>query len=108
MASVIQNSVALQILAYLAKHSRSQDTVEGITEWWLLEQQVVSAVQTVERALAQLVQRQWIIARLDKDGRRHYRMNLEKEHEIHRLLDRGAKKSAVQRSLRKRSRRPKK
>lgn len=105
--SVIQNSVALQILAYLTKHSRAQDTVEGITEWWLLEQRVVSAMHAVERALAELVRHKLMVVRLDEDGRRHYRMNHEKVDEIHRLLDRATKKRAYQHSSTRRSRHPK-
>ncbi len=67
--------VAHQILGYLLTHGDAQDTVEGIAEWWLLEQQVRHMVSEVKEALAELAAQKLIIARQGSDGRIHYRVD---------------------------------
>jgi hypothetical protein len=75
-----------QILAYLIEHPRAQDTLEGITEWWLLEQRIRYAVAEVDGVLHDLVANDLLVARQGADGRIYYALNRAKEGEIRRRL----------------------
>src|SRR5262245_26790997 len=77
-----------EVLAYVARHPQAQDTVEGIAEWWLLEQQIAHAVSDVEAALGELVGDGFLVACQCKDGRTYYRLNRDREQEIRRHLAR--------------------
>jgi hypothetical protein len=78
--------IADEILAYLAKHPEAQDTLEGITEWWLLEQRIRSAIAEVDGALSSLVADNLLVTRQCADGRTYYGLNRAKEREIRRHL----------------------
>ena len=78
--------IANEILAYLIKHPEAQDTLEGITEWWLLEQRIRSAVAEVDGALHNLVADDLLVSRQCADGRTYYGLNRAKEREIRRHL----------------------
>lgn len=78
--------IADEILAYLVKHPEAQDTLEGITEWWLLEQCIRSAVAEVDGALRSLVADDLLMKRHCADGRTYYGLNRTKEREIRRHL----------------------
>lgn len=78
--------IANEILAYLIKHPEAQDTLEGITEWWLLEQRIRSAVAEVDGALRNLVAADLLATRRCADGRTYYALNRTKEREIRRHL----------------------
>ena len=67
--------IANEILAYLVKHPEAQDTLEGITEWWLLEQQIQYAVAEVDGALNKLVAGGLLVTRRCADGRTYYGLN---------------------------------
>lgn len=78
--------IADEILAYLVEHPEAQDTLEGITEWWLLEQRIRHAVTAVEGALRDLESQDWVVTRQCADGRTYYGLNRGKEREIRRRL----------------------
>jgi len=78
--------IANEILASLVKHPEAQDTLEGITEWWLLEQQIQYAVAEVDGALNKLVAGGLLVTRQCADGRTYYGLNRTKEREIRRHL----------------------
>jgi hypothetical protein len=78
--------IADEILAYLVRHPEAQDTLEGITEWWLLEQRIRSAVAEVDGALRSLVADDLLVTRQCADGRTYYGLNRAKEREIRRYL----------------------
>jgi hypothetical protein len=80
--------IAYEILAYLAAHPEAQDTVEGIVQWWLLEQHIQRQTVHVKAALAQLVAEGLVLERKGKDARVHYRVNQHKLDEIAVLLKR--------------------
>jgi hypothetical protein len=82
--------VAREILAYLAEHPDAQDTVEGIVEWWLLEQKIKHHTAQVQEALAELVTKGLVLKHEGRDTRIHYRMNRYKAEEIRALLKRRA------------------
>ena len=79
---------AYDILAYLARNPDASDTLEGITEWWLLDQHIERHMAAVEGALAELVAKEFIIERKGKDLRTYYRLNQSKYGEIRSLLNR--------------------
>jgi hypothetical protein len=74
-----------EVLAYVVRHPYAQDTVEGIVEWWLLEQHIYHAVSDVEAALRQLVENEFLVARR-ASGRTYYGLNRAKECDIRRHL----------------------
>ena len=78
----LDHPLACEILRYQIRHPNANDTLEGITLWWLLEQKIHHAVREVEAALNELVERHFIIARPARDGRLRYRLNRRKENEI--------------------------
>jgi hypothetical protein len=78
--------LADEILAYLARHPEAQDTMEGIAEWWLLDQRIHSAVADVEATLRELVGQDFLVTRQCRDGRTYYGLNRDKEREIRRHL----------------------
>jgi hypothetical protein len=64
-----------QILGYLRRHPRALDSIERITEWWLLEQRIVLAEEAVQEALAQLVAEGWVLKEPQLDGHIFYSAN---------------------------------
>ena len=66
---------ALQaILEYLRKHPEAQDTLAGIAEWWLPEQEVKVRTATVMEALDELVAAGLISEHEGKDRQISYRL----------------------------------
>lgn len=66
------SGVARAILAYLRENPEARDTLEGVAEWWLLDQKVDCELARVEKALDQLVEADLIEVRKTSDGRLHY------------------------------------
>ena len=64
-----------EILAYLAENPDAEDTLEGVVEWWLLEQRIRNRAVRVEEALAELVASGLVLERKGRDLRSHYRIN---------------------------------
>jgi hypothetical protein len=67
--------IELAILRYLSAKPEAEDTLQGITEWWLLKQQVPSKAPAVECALAVLVSRGMLSQRAGPHGSVLYRLN---------------------------------
>lgn len=63
------------ILSYLAAHPQSEDSVEGIVEWWLLRHYVTQTRAAVRAALCELVTRRLVLERIGGDGRVTFRLN---------------------------------
>ena len=80
--------VLFDILAYLADNPEADDTIEGITQWWLLEQKIRRQIPVVEKALTELVKKGFVLARGGNNGRIHYRVNRSKQKQIKAFLDR--------------------
>jgi hypothetical protein len=78
--------LADEVLVYLIRHPQAQDTVEGIAEWWLLEQRIRDAVADVEVTLRELVDRDFLVVHHCLEGRTYYGLNRDKEREIRRHL----------------------
>jgi hypothetical protein len=67
-----EESIRRGILRYLARHPQAQDTIEGIVEWWLLEQRIVDANTEIEKVLEKLVAENLVIRRQARDGKVYY------------------------------------
>lgn len=81
-----RSPIFYEILAYLTEHPHAQDTVEGIVEWWLLEQRMTRATTQVKAALKQLTDENYVLTRTDRAGRVYYQINRQKLNEIRRLV----------------------
>lgn len=90
MRSYNQPPFAYQILAYLVEHPDANDTLEGIMEWWLLEQRIKHWTAEVQRALADLVADGLLLECPDGAGRTHYQVNRHEMKKIEELLKRVA------------------
>ena len=75
-----------EILAYLVDHPNARDTLEGIVEWWLLEQQIKFQTARVKDALSDLVARGLILEKKGSNSQIHYRINQKKYKEIQELF----------------------
>jgi Fe2+ or Zn2+ uptake regulation protein len=86
MKKVSTSLIARAILLYLQKNPDAQDTLAGITEWWLPKQMTVKTA-TVKEALALLIADELILEVKGKDAQSHYRLNDRKRNEIEALFD---------------------
>jgi hypothetical protein len=88
---ISSSAMSTAVLSYLAQHPEAQDTIEGIAEWWLLEHRIVETTKALEAVLNDLVQQDFLLASKCAEGRLYYRLNREREREIHsHLRDTGA------------------
>ena len=85
-----KREIAREILAYLADHPDAHDTLDGIVQWWLPEQEFKYRVALVNEAIAELLQDGWVTARKGQDSRTYYRINEEKRNEVKRLFNQGS------------------
>lgn len=81
-----ESLIAQDILSYLLRHTAAEDTVEGIVEWWLLEEKIKHRTKEVQRALDAMVVEKLIVARESKDSRIHYRLNQQNLNRIRAIL----------------------
>jgi hypothetical protein len=81
-----QSHIARAILEYLWKHPEAQDTLVGISQWWLREENVRSRTTTVEEALSDLAARELVLERKGKDSQIHYRINRRKLQQVRAFL----------------------
>lgn len=86
MCRVEKPQLTHDVLAYMFEHQDAQDTLEGIIEWWLVEQEVKHQIVAVKEVIAELVEQGLIIQHRGPDSRHHYRVNRSKEKEILALL----------------------
>ncbi len=78
--------ITQDVLSYLSENSAAQDTLDGIVEWWLLEQKIKRQTAEVREVLDDLAARKIIIEYKTRDSRTHYRLNRRKEKAILALL----------------------
>ena len=86
MKKVSTSLIARAILQYLHKNPDAQDTLAGITQWWLPKHMTVQAV-TVKEALTLLIADKLILEVKGKDAQSHYRLNDRKWNEIEAILN---------------------
>jgi hypothetical protein len=90
MCKTDKSQIAQDILRYLVKHPHAQDTIEGIYEWWLLEEQIARRTAQVKEALAELVGDGLVVESVGKDSRTHYQVNRRRYAQILARLSQGA------------------
>jgi len=83
-----KSEIAHELLAYLAEHPDAQDTLDGIVQWWLLEQKIKYQRNLVKEALAELVDKGLLIESKGCDSQVHYRTNKNRDKEIRKFLKR--------------------
>ena len=79
--------IAVDILSYLAKNPEAEDTLEGIVDWWLLQQEIERKVASVKKVLDELVREELILEIQSSDNNRHYRINAEKYNQIMKFIE---------------------
>jgi Fe2+ or Zn2+ uptake regulation protein len=65
--------VARAILDYLQEHPEAQDTLAGISEWWLAGHEIDNRTATIKEALDELASAGLIIQHEGKDAQTSYR-----------------------------------
>ena len=86
MCKTAKREIERDILAYLARNPSAEDTVEGIVEWWLLDQRIRNESERAEIALSELVIKGLVLERTGRDARSRYRVNAERLKEITKML----------------------
>ena len=86
MYEMRRSRIARAILDYLSKNPHAQDTLSGIAQWWLPQQQVKTNNTTLNEALTELVAKGLILQSKGKDAQIHYRLNNRKLRQIAALL----------------------
>ncbi len=77
---------AHKILAYLMDNPNAQDTLEGILDWWLLQQDLKRNIALVRKALDQLIDKKFLLERKGNNKQKYYQVNQEKLKEIAILM----------------------
>jgi len=80
-----KRDISEEILEYLRKHPDASDTLEGITEWWLLSQRISQEMKKVKTAVLKLVKKGWVIEITGRNSVVRYRFNPKKYHGMNKL-----------------------
>jgi len=85
--SLLENKEISQgILRYLLRHPNAQDTLEGISEWWLFEERIIQKIAEVQNALEKLVNQGFILEKQTPDASVLYRLNKRKKNLIEKIV----------------------
>jgi hypothetical protein len=76
------DSVKEMIWDYLKDNPDAADTLEGIVDWWIPQQELKTSATRIEAALAKLVAKKCLLAQPGGDGRLHYRLHPDKKKEL--------------------------
>jgi len=74
------------ILTHLASNPDAGDTVEGIVEWWLLEEKIKFELQRVSAVLTRLVSEGLVLEQAGSASHTIYRVNRNRQTEIGTIL----------------------
>lgn len=67
--------MAYEILHYVTRRPRAQDTFDGILKWWLLEHWIERQRQGVRRAVEELLEAGLLISSRGRDDRERFRVD---------------------------------
>jgi len=79
--------ITRHVLNYLIDHPDAQDTLEGIVQWWLVEEEIKQQTARVKGVLDDLVKMNYLLESKGMDSRRRYRINQSKIKEISNLIE---------------------
>ena len=69
-----KKELARLILGYLEKHPQAEDTLRGISNWWLASQQIEESIDKVAEVIEDLVERGLIETRKNRNGSTLYKV----------------------------------
>ena len=78
--------IAHEILAYLLKNPGAKDTLEGIVNWWLLEEDIQRNIALVKKTVEELTVRGFLLARHGTDSKTYYCVNPDQISEISAII----------------------
>jgi hypothetical protein len=78
--------LAQRILRHLQANPEAKETLEGIAEWWLLQERIAEAVEQVSEAIEWLVVNGYLLEKGIAGGKTLYEINQDKWNEITELL----------------------
>jgi hypothetical protein len=87
MCETSRAQIALEVLSYMLANPAGRDTLEGIVEWWLLEQKIRHSTAEVKEVLDELSVKQLVLKDKSTDARVHYSVNRHREKEILAFLE---------------------
>jgi hypothetical protein len=87
MCLLEKEEIARAILGYLARNPKSQDTLPGIIEWWLLDHQIRTRTAEIKRVVDELVAERLILRHRGSDLQHHYRINPRRQRRIAALIE---------------------
>jgi hypothetical protein len=87
-----KSQIAREILAYLANHPDAQDTLDGIMQWWLLDQGNRYKPTMVQEVVKDLVLEGTILERIIPGSPAVYQLNLAKRDRMKELMKKMGKK----------------
>jgi hypothetical protein len=68
-----QTDVVQLIKNYLLEHPHSEDTVKGITQWWIKQQQFADSMSAVDNAL-KILEVQGDVSSIERNNKKYYRL----------------------------------
>jgi hypothetical protein len=84
--SAEEKQIARDILSYLKKHPEAKDTLDGITQWWLLEEWNHRMRLRVQNAVSFLLSKDLIFETQRQGSPPYYQLNRQKRAEIAKIL----------------------
>lgn len=81
------NEIKIAILRYIAKRPNSQDSIEGIANWWLMREHIETNLKKIEAAVEGLVEEEILISRGKNSSSKIYSLNKDKMNNIMKLFD---------------------
>jgi hypothetical protein len=82
-----EQNLSQAILRYLLRHPNAQDTLEGISEWWILEERIIQKYVEVQAAIKKLVGEGFVIEKRIPHAGVFYCLNRDKKELIKELID---------------------
>jgi hypothetical protein len=64
----------------------AKDTLEGIADWWLLQQDIKRNVALIRKTVDELIHKGLLLERHGDDMRKYYQVNQERLQEISALI----------------------
>lgn len=79
------SQIASEVLLYLLEHPDAQDTLQGVTDWWLMERRIREQRELVKAALGELVAEGLLVEERREGLQIRYRINRNRYEEVMEL-----------------------